>query len=100
MCNESCKLQKEDFEQWSTYGYLNFTLANSKILLIVDVHSLKSIFLAIASLHQKHYRKSAWIIDKEVKKKNIHEQSLIGAAKLNSLCRTMQTFCEDFFNNH
>lgn len=60
-------IQKQNFKQWTTYGNLNFTLANGEILLVVDVHSLESILLAVAALHQKHYRKSAWFIDKEEK---------------------------------
>lgn len=53
-----------------TYGYLDFTLTDGEILLIVDVHALKSILDAIAALHKKHYREPACLGDKKHYKKN------------------------------
>lgn len=42
-----------------TYGYLDFTLTDGEILLIVDVHAFESILNAVAALHEKHYREPA-----------------------------------------
>lgn len=56
-----------DTKTIETYGNLDFTLANSEILLVVYIHSFKSIPGAVVSLYKENYRKSAWIIDDKKK---------------------------------